>query len=174
MTLKEIKDFMLNRLPKSRSKDFGYYNGNHYDDDGHCSSTAYLKIINFWENFDNDRSFLYLVSGEFVTDLDLSGGRSYLLPEEELAPMCVKYLVNNLGYTYEEFDKIIYNSTELNELIDDLFQDKSYIRDIKIKEVLKEETTPINIWQSYNFEIPEPEKNTFVGWIKKYQEGNNF
>ena len=77
MTLKEIKDFMLSRLPMSRTKDFGYYDGNHYDDDGHCSNTGYLKIIDFWENFDNDRSFLYLVSGEFISDLDLSGGRSY-------------------------------------------------------------------------------------------------
>ena len=137
MTLKEIKDFMLSRLPMSRTKDFGYYDGNHYDDDGHCSSTAYLKIINFWENFDNDRSFLYLVSGEFITDLDLGGGRSYLLPEEELAPMCFEYLVNNLGYTYEKFDKSICNSTEINEYIDELYQDKSYIRDIKIKEIIQ-------------------------------------
>ena len=138
MTLKEIRDFMLTRLPKSRSKDFGYYDGNHYDDDGHCSNTGYLKIIDFWENFDNDRSFLYLVSGEFITDLDLGGGRSYLLPEEELAPMCFEYLISK-GFTAERFSKLIFNSNELNELIEELFESKSYIREVKINEILKED-----------------------------------
>lgn len=165
MTLKEIREFMLSRLVPPV-----YDGSDYYDDDGHCGDTLYDEIVQFWKDFNKDEDFYYLVFGTFVNDLDLNGGRSYLLPEEELAPMCFEYLVNK-GFTAERFSKLIYNSTELNELIEDLFESKSHIRDIKIKEVLKE-TTPINIWESYNFEIPE--KNTFLVWLKKMSGTNNF
>ena len=64
---------------------------------------------------------------------------------------------------------MVRDSNELNELIEELFESKSYIRDIKIKEVLKEET---NIWSSFNFEVPE--KHTFIDWIKKVEEMKTF
>jgi len=174
MTLKEIREFMLTQLPKSNIKEFAEMdNDSHYDYDGHCSRNAYLKIINFWENFDNDKDFLYLITGECEYNLDLSGGRSYLLPEEELAPMCLEYLVNNLGWTYEKFDESICNSTELNEYIDRLYHDKSYIRDIKLKNFATEPAVKpiINIWSGYDFEkFDNPEKNTFIGWMKKFDK----
>lgn len=56
-----------------------------------------------------------------LLNLDLHGGRSYLLPEEELAPMCFEYLIGK-GFTAERFSKLIYNTNELNELIEDLFE----------------------------------------------------
>ena len=61
---------------------------------------------------------------------------------------------------------------ELNELIEDLFESKSYIRDLKINEVLKIDDATYNIWENYNFEIPE--KNTFIEWVKKLSRDNNF
>jgi hypothetical protein len=159
MTLKEIREFMLSRLgpPVNDGSDY-------YDEDGHCGDKLYDEIVSFWEDFNKDEDFYYLVFGTFENELDLHGGRSYLLPEEELAPMCFEYLVSK-GFTAERFSKLVFNSNELNELIEELFESKSYIRDIKINEVLKEETTPINIWSSYNFETPE--KHTFIDWIRK-------
>ena len=143
MTLKEIREFMLSRLDP-----LDEFDGS---EDGYCGQTLYGEIVSFWEDFNKDEDFYYLVFGTFENKLDLHGGRSYLLPEEELAPMCFEYLVSK-GFTAERFSKLIYNSNELNELIEELFDSKSHIRDIKIKEVLKEET-PINIWSSYNFEF---------------------
>lgn len=164
MTLKEIRDFMLSRLGPYNGQDNGYY------DDGHCADGLYNEIVQFWKDFNKDEDFYYLVFGTFENELDLHGGRSYLLPEEELAPMCFEYLISK-GFTAERFSKLIFNSNELNELIEELFESKSYIREVRINEVLKE-TTPINIWESYNFEIPE--KNTFLGWLKKMSGTNNF
>ena len=132
MTLKEIRDFMLSRLGPPV-----YDGSDYYDDDGHCGDTLYDEIVQFWKDFNKDEDFYYLVFGTFVNDLDLHGGRSYLLPEEELAPMCFEYLISK-GFTAERFSKLIFNSNELNELIEELFESKSYIRDIKIKEILKE------------------------------------
>lgn len=133
MTLKEIREFMLSRLGPLDEFDGSDY----YDDDGHCGDTLYSEIVSFWEDFNKDEDFYYLVFGTFENELDLHGGRSYLLPVEELAPMCFEYLVSK-GFTAERFSKLVFNSNELNELIEELFESKSYIRDIKIKEILKE------------------------------------
>jgi len=148
MTLKEIREFMLSRLGPPVNDGSTYY-----DEDGYCGQTLYDEIVSFWNDFNKDEDFYYLVFGTFEGELDLHGGRSYLLAVEDLAPMCFEYLVSK-GFTADRFSKLIYNSNELNELIEELFESKSYIRDIKIKEVLKEETT-INIWSSFNFEAPE-------------------
>ena len=133
MTLKEIREFMISRLDPPDK----FYGSAYYDEDGHCGQTLYNEIVSFWKDFNKDEDFYYLVFGTFESELDLNGGRSYLLPEEELAPMCFEYLVSK-GFTAERFSKLIYNSNELNELIEELFESKSYIRDIKIKEILKE------------------------------------
>jgi len=133
MTLKEIREFMLSRLGP-----LVYDGSDYYDDYGHCGDTLSDEIVLFWKDFNKDDDFYYLLFLTFVNDLDLHGGRSYLLPEEELAPMCFEYLVNK-GFTAERFSKLIYNSTELNERIEELFESKSYIRDVKINEILKED-----------------------------------
>jgi hypothetical protein len=132
MTLKEIKDFMLSRLGPLDCAECDYY-----DEDGYCGSKLYDEIVSFWEDFNKDEDFYYLVFGTFESEIDLDGGRYYLLPVEELAPMCFEYLISK-GFTGERFSKLIFNSNELNELIEELFESKSYIRDIKIKEILKE------------------------------------
>ena len=138
MTLKEIRDFMLSRLGTPV-----YDGSDYYDDDGHCGDTLYDEIVEFWKDFNKDEDFYYLVFGTFENELDLHGGRSYLLPEEELAPPNVWVIPSHIdiskGFTAERFSKLIFNSNELNELIEELFESKSYIRDIKIKEILKED-----------------------------------
>lgn len=61
--------------------------------------------------------------------------------------------INLLNISKQDFDQMFDNSCE-EDYNGDIFM---------INEVLKEKT-PINIWESYNFEITK--KNTFIGWMK--------
>ena len=69
MTLKEIREFMLSRLGPLDEFDGSDY----YDDDGHCGDTLYSEIVSFWEDFNKDEDFYYLVFGTFENELDLHG-----------------------------------------------------------------------------------------------------
>ena len=67
----------------------------YYDDDGHCSDSLYDLIVAFWKDFDSDKKFKYVVSGEYDSDeLDLEGGRDYLLTRSDVMPLLFDYMTN--------------------------------------------------------------------------------
>lgn len=137
-TLNNIRQFMLWYLHKKcpgYSQISAYYN--RYDH----SSELYNKIYSFWNTF-NKESVKYLISGiyENYGELDLTGERHFsvnFLPEEELAEMLIHYVYDELGYDKETFYDQICNSTILNEMLYNMYDDIHIIRDIKLKKLLK-------------------------------------
>ncbi len=90
--------------------------------DGYCNKHLFNEIIDFWESFDSDTKFIYLVSGGYEQEFDLNGHRSYFMTsDEEFLEMLFDYLTNTLGWTQSEYIDNIYNTNELTDELDDLF-----------------------------------------------------
>lgn len=138
--LKDIQDFMLSKITPITID-----NDEYYDEDGHCGDGLYSDIRNFWLNFNSDKDFEYLVSGYWATDdLDLSGGRSYLLSFDELVNMCFDYMYNTLGWNKSDYKSKIWNSVEFVDEITDKYEDITVIRDEKIEKVISESTKVVD------------------------------
>lgn len=131
MTLNEIKDHML----KYMSEDFPD-DGEYYDDDGHCGNGMWNEIKIFWKNFKTEDDFIYVVSGEYAEDIDLDGGRSYILSHSNVIPMLFDYLYNEMKYSLEKYQNIIHNSLSITDEIENLYDSVDVIRDIKINNLL--------------------------------------
>lgn len=134
MTINDIKQHMLNYLGNPVYEDDGYY-----DDDGHCGDQLYNMIIGFWQEFNTEKDLLYVVSGKWISDdLDLEGGRDYILSRCGVIPMLFDYLYNNMGVTKEKYENIIYNSLGITDEIEDMFDGISVVRDVKINTITDE------------------------------------
>ncbi len=140
-TLNDIKSHMLRYMSaKITPSDDSYY-----DENGHCGDGLWNDIYTFWENFKSDKDFLYLVSCEWASDdLDLGGGRSYILTHSNIITLVFDYLYNTLGYTKENYNKIIWNSTEFSDNIQKVYD---WLKDnlpgnIQVKVLPSAEFTP--------------------------------
>lgn len=131
MTLVEIKQKMLDYLDGIGCDDDGYY-------DGYAGQELFDQIVDFWHKFNKESDLLYVSSGEFMDDVDLDGGRMYLLSLSGVIPMIFDYLYNNMGYTKEGYSNIIYNSLSITDEIEDMFDQIHVIRDTKIDTIVKE------------------------------------
>lgn len=151
-TLEDIRNHMINSLASEEFEESDY----EYDEDGHCSESLLYEIKSFWENFKTDDDFIYLVTGEWIDDLDLDGGRSYLLSGSKVTPLLFDYLYNTLNWSLEKYQSEIYNSTSLTEDIEELYDSLPVKRDLKIDKILhnSKKSKPVNIWQSLNFDKP--------------------
>ena len=143
-TLKDIKQHMLNYLSDFKINEDGYY-----DEDGHCGDGLCNEILDYWQNFETDNDFQYLVSGEWDGDLDLEGGRDYILSHSNVMPLLFDYMTNTLGWNKEKFESILWNTTTFNEELEDMYD--GYVKEnidlvnwnesdnhIKYKELLNE------------------------------------
>lgn len=116
-TLADIRNFMLNQIDSITIE-----NDEYYDDDGHCGDALYVEIRSFWENFQTNEDFEYLVSARWTSDeLDLSGGRSYLLSYEELVHMVFDYMSNTLKWSESDYDDRIWNTIDFTDEILDKY-----------------------------------------------------
>lgn len=151
-TLEDIRNHMINSLASEEFEESDY----EYDEDGHCSESLLYEIKSFWENFKTDDDFIYLVTGEWINDIDLDGGRSYLLSGSKVTPLLFDYLYNTLNWSLEKYQSEIYNSTSLTEDIEELYDSLPVKRDLKIDKILhnSKKSKPVNIWQSLNFDKP--------------------
>lgn len=152
-TLEDIRKHMLNYM----SADFED-NGEIYDEDGHCGDGMWNEIKSFWTNFKTDRDFIYVVTGEWASDdIDLEGGRSYILSHSGVIPLLFDYLYNTLNWSLEKYQDEIYNSLGLTEDIEDLYDTVPVKRDLKIDKILdnSQKSKPVNIWESFNLDIPK-------------------
>ena len=124
MSIEEIKDHMISYIlanVKNTKSVPTARNRNEYDEDGYCSNLLWNKILNFWKNFE-EKDFEYLVSGKWATDgLDLEGGRSYLLSNQTLRNMVFDYMFFTLNWDKNQYEKILYNSTDLSDFILDIY-----------------------------------------------------
>lgn len=110
--------------------------GSDYNEDGHCGDGLWNDIYDFWDNFKSDKDFFYLSSCRWATELDLEGGRSYILSHSNIVSLIFDYLYNTLGYNKESYDKIIWNTTELSDNIQDMYDSIPIVRDTKIDTIL--------------------------------------
>jgi hypothetical protein len=136
-TLSDIRNFMLNQINSITIE-----NDEYYDEDGHCGDTLYSEIRVFWERFKTDEDFEYLVSGRWASDeLDLSGGRSYLLSYEELVDMVFDYMSNTLKWSESDYDDRIWNTIDFTDEILDKYNKISDVadRDVEQSTETKEE-----------------------------------
>jgi len=137
MTLKDIQNHML----KYMSSDFPD-DGEYYDEDGHCGNGMWNEIKRFWKNFKTEDDLLYVVSGRYMgDDIDLDGGRSYILTQSGVIPLLFDYLYNTMGYSLEKYQDIIHNSLDITDEIEDLYDSPDVIRDLKIDKVLISSST---------------------------------
>ena len=80
------------------------------------SGPSITKNRNFWSEFDSDEDFIYLVSGKYAEDeIDLDGGRDYFLIRSKVIPLLFRYMVENLGWSKEDYEEIIHNSLEISD-----------------------------------------------------------
>lgn len=131
VTLEDIKNQMLKELKLSYISNKIEYDDEYddeygiYDEDGHCSQAGLSGIISFWENFDtNSVSDIKIVASGDWDEMDLDGGRDYLLTNSIVTPMIFNYFYYTLKYTKEQFENIIYNSMDINEKISNFYPPK--------------------------------------------------
>jgi len=133
-TLNDIKTHMLRYM----SGHIFTNDDSYYDENGHCGDVLWNNIYDFWENFKSDKDFLYLVSCKWASDdLDLEGGRSYILIYSNIITLVFDYLYNALGYTKEKYNKILWNSTQFSDNIQDMYDRISVVRDEKINTIFE-------------------------------------
>jgi hypothetical protein len=119
ITLEDIKKHMINYMSNYKSD-----NADYYDDDGHCGNKLWKLIMKFWENFNTDKDFKYLVSSEWESDdLDLNGGRNYFLISSNVLPLLFDYMTNILKWNKNKFESNICNSSEFTNYLFDMYKD---------------------------------------------------
>ena len=161
-TLKDIREYMIEHL-----SDYDIpYDGEYYDEDGHCGGSLFADIKEFWEDFKTDDDFKYLVSGEWFGDeLDLSGGRTYLLSDDKLIDMIFDYMYKTLNWSENNYQDVVWNSCGLTDELYDRYDSISVKRDEKINSIIEGEvqkspktklnwnkSTKKNVWDSIDFE----------------------
>lgn len=142
-TLKDIREHMLNYMSQDFPDD-----GEDYDEDGHCGNGMWNQIKGFWEDFKTDKDLLYVVSGEYMSDdIDLDGGRSYILGHSKVIPLLFDYLYNTMGYSLEKYQDITHNSLDITDEIEELYDSPGVIRDSKIDKVLDRNAEIFPFWK---------------------------
>lgn len=128
--MNDIRAYMLSNLH------YKWYNDKmvHY----YCGEDLYYRIRYFWNTLDKNKIF-YLINYDY-RELDLTGNHTNLLPEDELGPMIVSYLYNELDMDKEMF-LTQFNIKYKYILIDSILKaydniDIKHIRDKKLTKLL--------------------------------------
>ena len=118
-SIEDIKNHILSKLKSLNisdykdDKDDEEYNG-YYDYSGHYNRKGLEAVIDFFENL-NHNKILSIVEGHVEDDyeIDISGGRSYLMINTNLNEMIFNYLKYNTKNSLEELEDNICNSSDL-------------------------------------------------------------
>lgn len=137
LSIDDIKNQVLSELKKDYQhkidhKDFmdeddEYYddeNSGYYDSRGHYNKEGYEAVISFFESLD-DYKIQSICSGSEKDDyeVDITGGRSYLMNGIPLNQMLFNYLNYTKKLSLDELDEELYNSNESFDEIADYYQD---------------------------------------------------
>lgn len=131
--LKSIESDISETYPQDKEGDVYDANGynqdginNHYDEDGYCSRKLYDKIVDFWHNVSSNQDLIDIAICKWKWDIDLEGGRSYFLTRSNpfFAVNIYIFLKHNLGWNLNQYQKAIYNSSDLTDEIEYLFKQK--------------------------------------------------
>lgn len=113
------KDFMDEDDEYYDDENFGYYDSNgHYNKEGHEA------VISFFESLD-DYKIQSICSGSVTDDyeVDITGGRSYLMNGIPLNQMLFNYLNYTKKLSLDSLDEELCNSNESFDEIADYYQD---------------------------------------------------
>ena len=137
LSIDDIKNQVLSELKKDYQhkidhKDFmdeddEYYddeNSGYYDSSGHYNKEGYEAVISFFESLD-DYKIQSICSGSVEDDyeVDITGGRSYLMKGIPLNQMLFNYLNYTKKLSLDELDEELYNSNESFDEIADYYED---------------------------------------------------
>jgi NTP pyrophosphatase (non-canonical NTP hydrolase) len=146
--LEKIRNHMLSYM----SEDFND-NGEYYDEDGHCGDGLWNYIKSFWIDFKTEEDFLYVVSGRWISDdLDLDGGRSYILSRSGVIPLLFDYIYNTLNWSLKDYEECIHNTLDLTDEISELYESKDVV---DVGPSFTNKMIKKNIWDKINFNLED-------------------
>jgi hypothetical protein len=131
VTPKDISEYMLDILNKhleeytTEDENEGYYDEESYgdyDDSGYYTKDAVGKIVSFFTNLTDDK--IIDIATDSVMDgyeIDLDGGRHYFVSHSNLNDMLFNYIFYTKKMSSESFSDSIFNSSEVNEYIEDYY-----------------------------------------------------
>jgi hypothetical protein len=139
MTLEDIKKYSLNRLslfvPDGEKSSY-------YDENGHCGKALFKEIKKFWKSFGSNKDLEFIVTGEYSSDIDLDGGRSYFISGDEIfLDMVFEYLYFTMEWDLEKYESKIYNSNDITDEISERYERHSETVELKLTEHLLEEVS---------------------------------
>lgn len=113
------KDFMDEDDEYYDDENFGYYDG-----DGHYNKEGWEAVISFFESLD-DYKIQSICSGSVEDDyeIDITGGRSYIMRSVPLNQMLFNYLNYTKKLSFDELDEELYNSNDSFDEIANYYQD---------------------------------------------------
>ncbi len=134
LTIENIKERMLLHLKGSdellentpdEDEDEGYYGD--YDDCGHASAQGYQKVLDYFEELD-EQALISIAAGSTQDDyeVDINGGRSYLMSRSNIYLYIFNYFYYTKRINKDQYnDDILCNSGDASEALD-----RYYLKDV--------------------------------------------
>lgn len=127
VSIEDIKNHVLTVLKSLYDDDYLDYedeNFGYYDSSGHYNKEGYEAVIEFFEDLD-DYKIQSILSGSVEDDyeIDINGGRSYLMRKVPLGPMIYNYMYFTKKAKYKDLDKELCNSNDVFDDISDYYQE---------------------------------------------------
>jgi len=142
-TIESISEFMVKKLndhlsnyttenEEERYEDEEDSYGD-YDSSGYYTSEAVKKLVNFFKNLDHGK-ILSIANGSYEDyyELDLNGGRWYFIDHGGIQDLIFSYLY--YGKKETSFGDSIYNTTNLNEALEEYYSFRITKIEIPIQE----------------------------------------
>jgi len=129
VSLKDISNHMLNKLPDIDDTDDEEESFGAYDEDGYASNDSINELKSFWSDLSDNE--ILAVAGNATIDeyeLDVNGGRCYYMNGEDTICMIFNYLYYTMKLTPEKFDDNICNSGNITEELAFYYSGKSYAK----------------------------------------------
>lgn len=131
LTIVDIKERMIKHLKYEESfeddeDDEDIYGD--YDDDGHASQEGYRNVVSYFESLDED-SLMSIAYGSTQDDyeIDINGGRSYLMNGSNIYLYIFNYLYYTKKVTLKEYEDDIFNSGDASDTIEEFYLENFYL-----------------------------------------------
>lgn len=127
LSLEDIKNRMLQYLGE-KSGSFEDEDYSDYDDCGHSSEIGYQKVIDYFEDFNEER-LISIAAGSTrdYYEVDIDGGRSYFMSHSDIALYIFNYLYYTKKYDLTKFQDLIYNSNSTEDDIVRYYPNNIYL-----------------------------------------------
>jgi hypothetical protein len=135
LTIEDIKERILKHLKEfeddfkegdSFDDDEEYYGD--YDDYGHASPQGYQSVVDYFQSL-NERKLMAIAEGSTQDDyeVDIDGGRSYLMSGSKIFLYIFNYLYYTKKVTLKEYEDGICNSGDASDTIGEFYLENFYL-----------------------------------------------